>query len=78
MGNKLTKRQRAVALLILLSGAPLALPLSLLAGITAWLADTFEALYDWVGQPFIGAHRSWIIRCERVNSALQSEKEAGK
>lgn len=63
----MTKRQHFVALLILLSGAPFALPLSLLVWLTRGAADGSEWLYETVSTPFLAVHRRWAIRCERVN-----------
>jgi len=64
----LTKRQHLVALLIMLPGIPFALPLSLLVVLTRWAGIAAEAIYDWVGWPFLEVRHRWLARCERVNS----------
>lgn len=67
--TKLTKAQHFVALLILLPSVPFALPLSILMIVTRCAAYCAEALYEWVGRPFLYVRRLWLIRCERVNAA---------
>ena len=74
MKLKLTKRQHFIALCILLLGAPLALPLSLLHWVFQFGADSVGRVYDFVGMPFMALHRAWEIRCERVNAARELEK----
>lgn len=71
---KLTKAQHLVGLLILLPSMPLAIPLSLLVTLTQWANVAAEAIYDWVGYPFLTAHHWWMIRCERTNSARAALK----
>ena len=72
---EMTRRQHLVGLLIMLPSIPFALPLSLLVLVTRWASIGAEALYEWVGAPFLYVNRLWAIRCERVNSAIRNRQE---
>ena len=66
--NVMTKPQHLVALLIMLPSIPFALPLSLLVVATRWASIAAEALYEWVGWPFLELRHRWLVRCDRINA----------